>query len=114
MVQVRRAGALKLDTARSKNFLRLAHETRRSYAGLIRRNIEKDLGDFPLAALSDLASLGKTTPSTNVSPATRTEVMSRCMMRVRALTTMPTTRQCPNLKIGTFLPPHSSKRPAII
>jgi hypothetical protein len=45
---------VKLDTARSKNFLRLAHETRRSYAGLIRRNIEKDLGDFPLAALSRL------------------------------------------------------------
>ena len=60
MVQVRRAGALKLDTARSKNFLRLAHETRRSCAGLIRRNIEKDLGDFQLAALSDLASLGTT------------------------------------------------------
>src|SRR5262245_53378915 len=32
------------------------------------------------------------------------------------LETMPNTRQCPNLKIGTFLPRHRrrSKRPAII
>src|SRR5215472_5151341 len=42
----------------SENFLRLADETRRSYAGLIRRNIEKDLGDFPLSGLTDRRTRG--------------------------------------------------------
>jgi integrase len=42
----------------SENFLRLADETRRSYAGLIRRNIEKDFADFPLMALTDRRTRG--------------------------------------------------------
>jgi integrase len=42
----------------SENFLRLADETRRSYAGLIRRNIEKDFADFPVAALTDRRTRG--------------------------------------------------------
>src|SRR5262245_28724541 len=42
----------------SENFLGLADETRRSYAGLIRRNIEKDLGDYPLSGLTDRRTRG--------------------------------------------------------
>ena len=42
----------------SENFQRLADETRRGYAGLIRRNIEKEFGDFPLAALTDRRARG--------------------------------------------------------
>jgi integrase len=42
----------------SENFRQLADETRRSYAGLIRRNIEKEFGDFPLAALTDRRTRG--------------------------------------------------------
>jgi len=42
----------------SDSFLRLADETRRGYAGLIRRNIEKDLGDYPLSGLTDRRTRG--------------------------------------------------------
>jgi len=42
----------------SENFFGLADETRRSYAGLIRRNIEKDLGDYPLSGLTDRRTRG--------------------------------------------------------
>jgi hypothetical protein len=42
----------------SDSFLGLADETRRGYAGLIRRHIEKDFSDFPLAALTDRRTRG--------------------------------------------------------
>jgi integrase len=42
----------------SDNFLHLADETRRGYAGVIRRNIEKGLGDYPLSGLTDRRTRG--------------------------------------------------------
>ena len=42
----------------SDGFLRLADETRRGYAGVIRRNIEKGLGDYPLSGLTDRRTRG--------------------------------------------------------